>query len=193
MMGSPYVCALAFQGRHIGLPLRVVPNSSPDPALAVPGSTTLHAILQAAMGWTDSHLHQFTINGVRYGDTESDKTGELGFRTEGCYPLDLVVLKARSRFDYLYDFGDSWEHTRVVEAIRPRPAAWRVSAQARRRTLAGCGDIRHFWKPGRIPSTRSMTSFRSGLVEPLIRKPLTRRPSTGGSAHWGADEKPRRR
>lgn len=27
----------------------------------------LHHILQAAMGWTDAHLHQFTIEGVRYG------------------------------------------------------------------------------------------------------------------------------
>ena len=28
----------------------------------------LHAHIQAAMGWTNSHLHQFEIGGVRYGD-----------------------------------------------------------------------------------------------------------------------------
>ncbi|MEP0924840.1 plasmid pRiA4b ORF-3 family protein [Leptolyngbya sp. ST-U4] len=27
----------------------------------------LHPIIQLAMGWTDSHLHQFTIPGVEYG------------------------------------------------------------------------------------------------------------------------------
>jgi Plasmid pRiA4b ORF-3-like protein len=39
----------------------------------VPLDTTLaqlHYILQAAMGWTDSHLHQFEIGGLRYGDPD---------------------------------------------------------------------------------------------------------------------------
>jgi hypothetical protein len=41
--------------------------------LVVPIETTLaqlHHILQAAMGWTDSHLHQFEIGGLRLGDPE---------------------------------------------------------------------------------------------------------------------------
>ena len=41
--------------------------------LVVPLATTLadlHRILQAAMGWTDSHLHEFDIGGLRYGDTD---------------------------------------------------------------------------------------------------------------------------
>ena len=41
--------------------------------LVVPLQTTLaqlHHILQAAMGWTDSHLHQFEIGGLRFGDPE---------------------------------------------------------------------------------------------------------------------------
>ncbi len=36
----------------------------------VRGSTTLaklHHILQVVMGWTDSHLHQFIVDGVYYG------------------------------------------------------------------------------------------------------------------------------
>jgi hypothetical protein len=41
--------------------------------LVVPLDNTLaqlHHILQAAMGWTDSHLHQFEIGGLRFGDPE---------------------------------------------------------------------------------------------------------------------------
>ena len=30
----------------------------------------LHHILQAAMGWTDSHLHDFQVGGLTYGDIE---------------------------------------------------------------------------------------------------------------------------
>ena len=30
----------------------------------------LHEHIQTAMGWTNSHLHQFEINGVRHGDPE---------------------------------------------------------------------------------------------------------------------------
>ena len=30
----------------------------------------LHEYIQTAMGWTNSHLHQFEIKGERYGDPE---------------------------------------------------------------------------------------------------------------------------
>lgn len=37
----------------------------------VPEATTLlqlHDVLQAAFGWWNSHLHEYEINGVRYGN-----------------------------------------------------------------------------------------------------------------------------
>lgn len=34
--------------------------------------TTLHRILQASLGWTNSHLHQFTINGTKYAPADPD-------------------------------------------------------------------------------------------------------------------------
>lgn len=30
----------------------------------------LHPVLQAAFGWTDGHLHEFHIGGLRYGDPD---------------------------------------------------------------------------------------------------------------------------
>jgi Plasmid pRiA4b ORF-3-like protein len=48
--------------------------------LVVPLTTThseLHHILQAAMGWTDSHLHQFEIGGLRYGDLDMTCSPEI--------------------------------------------------------------------------------------------------------------------
>jgi hypothetical protein len=76
--------------------------------LDVPVSTTLpelHDVLQVAMGWTDSHLHQFLAGDQRWGvpDGEWDDSGELD--------ESGIKLKALpTEFVYLYDFGDSWEH-----------------------------------------------------------------------------------
>src|SRR5256885_2685325 len=41
----------------------------------VPSDITLadlHDLLQLAMGWTDSHLHEFLFRGKRYGSTNPD-------------------------------------------------------------------------------------------------------------------------
>lgn len=43
--------------------------------LELPADSTLfelHHILQGAMGWTDTHLHQFVQNGVFYGTPDRE-------------------------------------------------------------------------------------------------------------------------
>lgn len=62
----------------------------------------LHAVIQAAMGWGDSHLHSFTAGDVDYGpaDPELDHVDE--WRT----PLADVISEPRDRMRYVYDFGD---------------------------------------------------------------------------------------
>jgi hypothetical protein len=84
--------------------------------LLVPGSVRLgklHLMLQAAMGWTDSHLHDFRVADSVYGteidDNPDDELNENDVTV-------LQVAKAARRFVYQYDFGDSWEHEVVVEA-----------------------------------------------------------------------------
>jgi hypothetical protein len=73
----------------------------------VPAVSTLpelHELLQAAVGWTDSHLHQFVAGEVRYGvphdEWDDDQVDEASARLR-----DLP-----DRFVYLYDFGDGWTH-----------------------------------------------------------------------------------
>lgn len=84
----------------------------------VPADITLdrlHDIIQIVMGWTDSHLHQFTIGKKRY--TEYPESKEDGLVC-GLYRLgDLLKQKGRT-FQYLYDFGDGWEHELVLEDSR---------------------------------------------------------------------------
>lgn len=83
--------------------------------LLVPGGirmAKLHDIFQAAMGWTNSHLHAFTIGDDRYGmQFDEHPEGEINER-------DVTVIRAigpHERFVYEYDFGDSWDHEVVVE------------------------------------------------------------------------------
>ena len=93
--------------------------------LQVPGNANLgwlHAALQTAMGWTNSHLHHFLTEDARYSDPRCNE--DLGFgeepdRDEAKATLMHIAPKAGARFGYEYDFGDSWEHEIAVEKILP--------------------------------------------------------------------------
>lgn len=73
----------------------------------VPATVTLHELhllLQAALGWTDSHLHLFVTGDAEYGEPDGD------VRDEAAVPLSWMP----AAFAYHYDFGDGWEHDVVV-------------------------------------------------------------------------------
>ena len=79
----------------------------------------LHEHIQTAMGWTNSHLHQFEIGGERFGDPELLDDGFDDFECidSTVTKLSEVVPKTgkRCRFKYEYDFGDCWEHEVTFE------------------------------------------------------------------------------
>jgi len=90
--------------------------------ILVPAHTTLlklHDILQIVMGWEDYHLHMFTIEGSIYGDPANNEYGDLGTIDEANYKLSQVIYQEGQRLSYEYDFGDSWDHTLLVEKILP--------------------------------------------------------------------------
>lgn len=90
--------------------------------ILVPGNSSLlqlHDILQIVMGWEDYHLHMYTIEGLIYGDPADDEYGDLGTINEADYKLSQVIYREGQRFKYEYDFGDSWDHTLLVEKILP--------------------------------------------------------------------------
>jgi len=68
----------------------------------------LHKVIQASMGWYDSHLHEFQFGSERYGNNPE-------MHTEPGVKLSDVASGTGHAFKYLYDFGDGWEHT--VEII----------------------------------------------------------------------------
>jgi hypothetical protein len=90
--------------------------------IQVPSDTTLlklHDILQIVMGWDDYHLHMFTIEGSIYGDPADDEYGDLGTIDEANHKLNQVIYREGQRLSYEYDFGDSWDHTLLLEKILP--------------------------------------------------------------------------
>jgi hypothetical protein len=72
----------------------------------------LHHIVQAAMGWTDAHLHEFKIDGVRYGKPHEED--DLPIVDERRLRL-RDLLRQGLEFTYVYDFGDHWVHNILVE------------------------------------------------------------------------------
>lgn len=78
-----------------------------------------HERIQTAMGWTNSHLHQFKIDGENYGDPDllNDGFEDFGCIDSTVTKISEIVPKAGKRFQfrYEYDFGDSWQHEVLFE------------------------------------------------------------------------------
>jgi hypothetical protein len=88
-------------------------------AIEIAGSATLedlHFAIQVAMGWTNSHLHQFVIGDASYGMVDVDDAEELDLEDECEFRLQDLVKHGES-FRYEYDFGDSWEHEVTVKRV----------------------------------------------------------------------------
>ncbi|OMC38999.1 hypothetical protein A5740_02870 [Mycobacterium sp. GA-1841] len=87
----------------------------------VPTSATLpelHNLLQAALGWTDSHLHQFVTAETTYG---VEMPGMDVWPDDQRDEDEALLADLGPRFEYLYDFGDGWTHD--VEVLGPGDAA----------------------------------------------------------------------
>ena len=86
--------------------------------LLVPDIATLaqlHRLLQIVMGWTDSHMHEFRIAKTSYGTPDADWADMNPTLNEKRYTLSAVIGDRLKKFDYLYDFGDGWEHEVRIE------------------------------------------------------------------------------
>jgi hypothetical protein len=94
--------------------------------MVVSGHHTLaefHEILQEAMGWTNTHLHQFEIAGRYYIPADMEDEGaDMEGEDESAITLAEAVRLAGKSFRYDYDFGDGWEHTIQVEKVLPAQA-----------------------------------------------------------------------
>lgn len=89
--------------------------------IAVPTATnlqTLHRIIQAAVGWLDYHLWEFTVGDKTYGVPDPDDAG-WGHKVYRANSATLARLldSGVTAFDYVYDMGDNWEHRITIERV----------------------------------------------------------------------------
>ena len=80
----------------------------------------LHDVLQVAMGWQGGHLHEFSVAGRRFGPpdpTDGFMADDVGDERK----VRVFALFGRTGAValYTYDFGDTWEHSIVLEKRLP--------------------------------------------------------------------------
>ncbi|MBI5613470.1 plasmid pRiA4b ORF-3 family protein [Candidatus Gottesmanbacteria bacterium] len=72
----------------------------------------LHLVIQAVMGWTDSHLHGFFIDTKLYVDKKAEWEGGVDdeYEDERLIVIRSFLKRLPKQIIYTYDFGDSWDH-----------------------------------------------------------------------------------
>lgn len=84
--------------------------------------TDLHDILQIVMGWEDSHMHMFTIQGQDYSTPspyDPSLLEKMNAKSTLRVKLNKLITAEGEKFEYVYDFGDNWHHTILIEKILP--------------------------------------------------------------------------
>lgn len=83
----------------------------------------LHDAIQSAMGWEDSHLHEFTIFHPQFGEkiqiAMDDETADDYAILEDDVKISDCFSLANKIAYYEYDFGDCWKHKITLEKILP--------------------------------------------------------------------------
>jgi len=93
--------------------------------LQIPGTLRLCCLrdaLQIAMGWTDSHLHRFEKDGKQWGVPEHFDDDDIDIIDESRAKISDVLRTPGDSVLYVYDFGDNWRHSLVLEKILPASA-----------------------------------------------------------------------
>ncbi|MDP9435479.1 MAG: plasmid pRiA4b ORF-3 family protein [Actinomycetota bacterium] len=84
----------------------------------------LHGVLQAVFGWTDSHLHRFSLGDTAWDDAAEHflcpydvEEGENDGVPACDVRLDEVLAEPGDSLLYTYDYGDEWKHRLVLEQV----------------------------------------------------------------------------
>ena len=83
----------------------------------------LHLAIQAAMGWTNTHLYEIRARDVGWSTPDADADWSNDFLDARKARLgDVLEDLGTKTLKYLYDFGDGWEHTIKIERLTdPEP------------------------------------------------------------------------
>ncbi len=127
----------------------------PDCSLA-----ELHEVIQIAMGWQNTQMHQFVVNGKHFCQALLD---DIDLEDEESIRLSQIFKgKKKPRIVYEYEFGDGWQHEFTLEkTLEPDPKVKypRCVEGARAcppEDVGGvCGATPISWKQWRTRSTKT--------------------------------------
>ena len=79
----------------------------------------LHHTVQIVMGWENYHLYEFSIDSYRIGQQyeEDGFNGPNEIIDSKTIKIGDVLKSQGQKLDYLYDFGDYWQHSLTLERI----------------------------------------------------------------------------
>lgn len=79
----------------------------------------LHYNIQAAMSWTNTHLHEFEVHGQTYAAPSEYDEIKIEDAEKTDIKLSALNLAEGDKILYTYDFGDDWRHQILIEKITP--------------------------------------------------------------------------
>lgn len=79
-----------------------------------------HKVIQTTMGWTNSHLHQFSKNRSYYAPVMDEDYGDYNSIDYKGYKVSDLLKKEKDKITYEYDFGDDWIHEILLEKIEDK-------------------------------------------------------------------------
>ncbi len=131
----------------------------------------LHQVFQVALGWTNGHLHEFVIGGIRYSEPDTDSEEEPGHVDErGVVLPNALGMDARC-FDYVYDFGDDWHHVALVEDQH---------VTAKSPSLIRCSDGANACPPEDVGGALRYSEFLCAIGDPRHEEHVAYQEWSGG-------------
>ena len=151
----------------------------------------LHLTLQAAFGWTDSHLFAFQAGGMNWGIPDPD--GDFGHPPIDARKSrlhDIIRETGAKTIHYLYDFGDGWDHVIKLEKwfenspMDGLPFLLEANGRCPPEDVGGPPGYAGYLEPFAILPTRSMKACSAGDPTPSIRISSTKSCLRLPSRHW---------
>jgi hypothetical protein len=82
----------------------------------------LHLAIQAAMGWTNTHLYEIRAGDIGWGEPDEELWGGGPLDARKTRLIDVLEDIGTKTLRYIYDFGDGWDHTIKIErTLDPSP------------------------------------------------------------------------
>ena len=144
----------------------------------------VHRVLQAAFGWTDSHLWRFSLGGDPFSpssqvflcpwDVEEGEVEDEGGIPAAAVRLDEAIQNPGETLSYAYDYGDNWELALRLENVLPAAAGTPSAIAVDGRRAAppeNCGSRRTADELAEVledPSFFDLDEVNAALESPFI-------------------------